>query len=240
MLDWKRMCSWIYVSRVYLWRYCEVLCRVCLIVCMWVVCGGVITLVWLLCEYVILFILYLFWKKDNPNMQSNILSTLSSLISVPFLRSPSYLRRFVSVRISFSVIALCLCVLFSYLNLNNQEMDTWYIIIACLLFIWPWTPFWIARNHKYILSNSDNAGVGRSIQELRAVNDFTSMIELELFGAKWESNKNTKEDLCDILFKYGDYSVDNLFIFIATDASYELYRYTHDKYAKKSILTHTR
>ena len=80
-------------------------------------------------------------------------------------------------------------------------MDIWYIIIACLLFIWPWTPFWIARNHKYVLSNQNNAGVGRSIQELRAVNDYTSMIELELFGAKWESNKNTKEDLCDILIQ---------------------------------------
>ena len=34
-LECKRMCSWIYVGRVYLWRYCELLCRICLIVCMW-------------------------------------------------------------------------------------------------------------------------------------------------------------------------------------------------------------
>ena len=166
----KRICSWIYVCRVYVWRYCELLCRVYLITCTWVVCGGIITITCLICEYVILFYLYQFWHARESDIISNLLSALSALISTPFVRSLSSLRWFLYVRISFSVIVLCLCVSFSHLNFDRvrsqKQMDTWYTVIACLLCVWPHTPFWIARNHKSILSNSDSAGVGRSIQEL--------------------------------------------------------------------------
>ena len=48
--------------------------------------------------------------------------------------------------------------------------------------------------------------------------------------------RNTKEDVHDVLMReYGSIAVKSLFIFITKDASYELYRYTYDRYAGKSI-----